>query len=287
MITDIVADDILQTAYTWLCKRRRDYPPDADCWRFRRDWPVEKARLQEELLKGTYEIGLLSRVTRRDGQTVELWSSRDAVVLKAMALVLADRLPASNTCHHLAGYGGAKAAVRYAIDLLPSHQFVLKTDVKAYYASIDHGRLLDRLAPYLADTRVLNLVTQYLRRSVEGGGHYWSARQGIALGCPLSPVLGAFYLYELDVALEQHGFCALRFMDDVLVLTPTRWKLRRAVRLVNELLAALGLVKAPNKTYIGRITNGFSWLGYHLGAGEVVPGAHDLGALRCAYLSAL
>ena len=269
MMTDIVDDGILETAFTWLCQRRREYPPDADCWRFRRDWPNEKARLQAELLEGTYEIGLLSWVTRRDGQTVELWSARDAVVLKAMALVLAERLPASSRCYHLDGHGGAKAAVRDAMDLLPSHQFVMKTDVKSYYASIDHARLLDRLALDITDTRVLNLVTQYLRRSVEGGGHYWSYSHGIALGCPLSPVLGAFYLYELDVALEQRGLCALRFMDDVLVLTPTRWKLRRAVRLVNEALAALELAKAPNKTYIGRIANGFSWLGYHLGGGRL------------------
>jgi hypothetical protein len=97
----------------------------------------------------------------------------------------------------------------------------------------------------------------------------WASRDAsIALGCPLSPVLGAFYLYELDVALDQRGFCALRFMDDVLVLTPSRWKLRRAVRLVNETLASLGLAKAPAKTYIGRIAKGFSWRGYHLGSGN-------------------
>jgi hypothetical protein len=59
------------------------------------------------------------------------------------------------------------------------------------------------------------------------------------------------------------------FTLDVLVLTPTRWTLRRAVRLVNETLAALGLAKAPNKTFIGRIAKGFSWLGYHLGAGRL------------------
>ena len=53
----IVNDGFLETTYTWLCKRRQDYPPDADCWRFRRDWLVEKARLQAELLAGTYDIG--------------------------------------------------------------------------------------------------------------------------------------------------------------------------------------------------------------------------------------
>jgi hypothetical protein len=49
----------------------------------------------------------------------------------------------------------------------------------------------------------------------------------------------------------------IRFMDDILVLAPTRWKLRRAVRLVNEILGALRLEKHPDKTVIG-----FDFLGY-------------------------
>ena len=49
-----------------------------------------------------------------------------------------------------------------------------------------------------------------------------------------------------------------------LVLAPTRWKLRAAVKVVNHVLASLKLDKHPDKTFIGRITKGFDWLGYHL-----------------------
>jgi hypothetical protein len=52
-------------------------------------------------------------------------------------------------------------------------------------------------------------------------------------------------------------------MDDILVLAPTRWKLRRAVRAVNEVLGSLGLDKHPDKTFVGRIEKGFDFLGYH------------------------
>jgi len=50
-----------------------------------------------------------------------------------------------------------------------------------------------------------------------------------------------------------------------LVLAPTRWKLRRAVRELNETFAALGLDKHPDKTFIGRVAKGFDFLGYHFG----------------------
>ena len=146
---------------------------------------------------------------------------------------------------------------------LPQHHFVLKTDVRSYYTSMDHQLLLDRLAVYIGDRAVLNLIGQYLRRCTERGGLYWDHRKGIALGSPLSPILGAFFLTEVDDALEQRRLFFVRYMDDILVLAPTRWKLRQAVKVVNQILTSLRLAKHPDKTFIGRIVKGFDFLGYH------------------------
>ncbi|MBI1875496.1 MAG: hypothetical protein HYS05_16630 [Acidobacteria bacterium] len=52
-------------------------------------------------------------------------------------------------------------------------------------------------------------------------------------------------------------------MDDILMLAPTRWHVRRAVKVVNQTLQALGLEKHPDKTFIGKIERGFDFLGYH------------------------
>ncbi len=49
----------------------------------------------------------------------------------------------------------------------------------------------------------------------------------------------------------------------LLVLAPTRWKLRRAVKAVNGVLCGLCLEKHPDKTFIGKIERGFDFLGYH------------------------
>ncbi len=54
-------------------------------------------------------------------------------------------------------------------------------------------------------------------------------------------------------------------MDDILVLAPTRWKIRKAVKAVNEVLGGLRLEKHPDKTFIERIERGFDFLGYHFG----------------------
>ena len=73
----------------------------------------------------------------------------------------------------------------------------------------------------------------------------------------------AFFLNTLDAAMEKLGLFYVRFMDDILVLAPTRWKLRSAVKAINQVLGGLGLEKHPDKTFIGRIERGFDFLGYH------------------------
>ncbi len=95
------------------------------------------------------------------------------------------------------------------------------------------------------------------------GGLFWDYEKGISLGCPLSPLIGALFLKCLDERMEKSGLFYVRFMDDILVLSPTRWKLRKAVKAVNQALGSLNLEKHPDKTFIGRIERGFDFLGYH------------------------
>ena len=265
LLAAIASDSVLDAAFAWLCKRRRDYPDHADVWDFRRQWPAEKERLQADLLAGRYRFGLLCRVELANGDEVDLWSACDALVLKALAITLPRYLPVSVCCTHVKGHGGAKAAVRRVLANLASNDFVMRTDVKAYYASIDHHLLLDQLANHMRDRVVLNLIGQYLRRTSESGGQFWSYDKGISLGCPLSPLIGAFFLSELDHCMERLGLFYVRFMDDILVLSPTRWKLRHSVKALNQVLDGLQLEKHPDKTFIGKVARGFDFLGYHFG----------------------
>lgn len=167
------------------------------------------------------------------------------------------------TLHHVKGHGGAKAAVRQVMARVGSDGFVFRTDVKSYYASIDHDLLLDELEKHIADQRVLNLIGQYLRRTSERGGLFYEHERGISRGCPLSPLIGAFFLGQLDAAMEATGLFYVRFVDDILVLAPSRWRLRKAVKLVNQVLGSLRLEKHPDKTFVGRVERGFDFLGYH------------------------
>ena len=82
---------------------------------------------------------------------------------------------------------------------------------------------------------------------------FWAYEKGISFGCPLSPLIGALFLKQLYERMERSGLFYICFMDDILVLAPTRWRLRKAVKRVNAVLGCLRLEKHPAKTFIGRI----------------------------------
>ena len=200
-----------------------------------------------------------------------MWCARDAVVLKALALVLIRhlRLHLSEKIFHLAVSGGPKAAVRVVAREMKTNRFVFRTDVKSYYASIDHDVLMVQLRRLIRDRMVLRLVHLYLHHLEECGGTYREVSQGLCLGCPPSPLMGALFLKHIGEAIELSGLTYVRFMDDWVTLSPTRWKLRRAVAAVNRILSGLRLAKHPDKTFIGYIARGFDFLGYHFSPDEV------------------
>jgi RNA-directed DNA polymerase len=136
--------------------------------------------------------------------------------------------------------------------------------VKGYYESIDHTILLKQLDKDIADPFIWRLLVQFVKRSVEKGGSFKSIHCGISRGCPLSPLIAAYYLKGLDERMEgnTHYFYR-RFMDDIIVLAKTRWHLRKAVRTVNQHFNQLKVEQAPDKTFIGKISKGWDFLGYH------------------------
>ena len=279
-MSEVASNAVLEEAFSWLCHRRADYEDSADVWNVRRHWKELKLRLQHDLLRGRYRFSPLRRI-RLDDDCIELWAALDALVLKALAIVLNRRLDLPRSCYHVpckAGEEkrGAKAAVRHICSRLASNQFVFRSDVKNYYASIDHAVLLGLVRQHVGDRRMLDLVGQYLGRTIDENCLYSTVKRGISLGCPLSPVMAAIYLEPLDRRMEATGLTYARFMDDWVILAPNRWALRRAIVAINETLRELRVEQHPDKTFIGRITRGFPFLGYWMtekGVTGVAPSA--------------
>ena len=135
---EVASDTMLDLAYEWLCKRRKDYGHNSDVLDVRWNWADLKPRLKGATTGRDVSFGAVERIETAE-KTTELWLAADALVLKAVAIVLSRRLgPAfSQFCYHPAGHGGAKKAVRDVADHLKENTFVFRSDVKSYYESID------------------------------------------------------------------------------------------------------------------------------------------------------
>jgi RNA-directed DNA polymerase len=260
----VFTETTLDTAYLWLCKQRRNFPANADIWHLRFHWNTIRGELLQTLNKQDYNFMPLSVVTKADGESIHLWSSQDALVLKMLAMALPDALALSSLCTHIKGHGGLKATVNDLHAALPDYRYVMKTDVKGYYASIDHTILLKQLDKDITDPFIWRLLVQFVKRSVERGGTFKSITCGISRGCPLSPVIAAYYLKALDEQMAgDPRYFYRRYMDDVIILAKTRWHLRKAVRTVNQHFHQLKVEQAPDKTFIGKISKGWDFLGYY------------------------
>ena len=271
LLEKIASDEILDQAYTWLCDRRKDSHHNNDVWHLRFHWLEIKAKLQQQLLQGEYYFSPC-RSYRVNGKSIGVWDAQDALVLKAMSLVLTVRLSPelSEHCYHLPGRGGTKACVMQVKNVVQDYGYVCRSDVNSYYATINHQVLLKQLSVLLPDQKVILLIQRMLNRLDDVNGELFCADVGINKGNPLSPLLGAVYLKVMDDEIgeycQRRGLRYFRYMDDWLILCKTRNQLRTVVRLMNRVLESVKQSKHPFKTFIGRVKDeGFDFLGYRIG----------------------
>jgi len=182
--------------------------------------------------------------------------------MKLLANRLSVNLKLSEKCVHVKGHGGLKYAINLTQSALPSYRFVCKSDVKSFYESSDQHTLLEQIDRQIDCKVIKRYLWQVITRVVDKGGNIVARKQGISRGSALSPILGALYLKCLDDAFDKVDIFYLRYMDDILILTKTRWQNRRAIKRLNQIFNELKISKHPDKTYIGKIKSEFDFLGY-------------------------
>lgn len=252
-----------QRAWQWLCLRRRHAPADADIWHLRYHWKQCGEALFESAKSGRYRLTAM-QVHHHFGHSWVQWCASDALVLKWVAMQVEHLLPTHERCAHVKGQGGGRQSIRQVWQALTSDEyaFVYRTDIRGYYRHIRKGQVLSQVERYVSDPVLVGLITQYLYYSVEDAGEFHTPEFGICRGCALSPLIGASLLHHVDSYFAaQEGTFYARYMDDFVVLTRSRWQLRRSVKRLYEFFDLGGFETHPDKTQLGRIERGFDWLG--------------------------
>ncbi|HEW97949.1 MAG: hypothetical protein DRR16_16605 [Candidatus Parabeggiatoa sp. nov. 3] len=268
-----VCDEVnLQTAFEWLSQQTTDSHPNNDVWDYRLNWPTRKAQLRESVLCGQFEFETvrLVEVENEQGQLErrEVRCAEERLVIRALTQVLQSVLPISKACTAVKGHGSLKQAVRETQAYFAEHpaHFVMKSDVKGYYAHIDHLIINEQLRYCLPhEPELVRLIWLFMRRTTEFGGNYTDVERGLPLGASISPLLGGLYLTPMDALFEHNkAIFYRRYMDDWIIIQEKRHGLRKSVKIVYDILDALGMQTHPDKTFIGKASKGVSFLGFSI-----------------------
>ena len=134
LIEQVVSDKAIERTFLWVCLKKKEHSHNNDAWNLRRNWQTVKPDLQKQLLDGTYQFNSRQEI-RFENETIEILALLDALVLKAVTLVLTQHLKPhiSNQCVHVKGNSGGKASVRQITRHIKENSFVFHCDVKDYY----------------------------------------------------------------------------------------------------------------------------------------------------------
>lgn len=143
----------------------------------------------------------------------------------------------------------------------PIPNWILKCDIRKFFANIDHGILKNILAKYIEDEDALWLLSQ-----VAGSFH---AKGKIGVGLPLgnltSQLLVNIYLNEFDQFVKRNlkARCYARYCDDFVILHDNKNYLESIVLKISEFLEnELKLSLHPDKVFIKTMASGVNFLGW-------------------------
>jgi RNA-directed DNA polymerase len=162
-----------------------------------------------------------------------------------------------------------QAVTRVAQAIAENKTRVIDIDLRAYFDTVRHAVLLEKVAQRVNDADTLHLLAMILRAS---------GKRGVPQGGVISPVLSNLYLTEVDRMLErakeatregQYTFIEYaRFADDLVILVDAfprhDWLLKAVEKRLREELAKLQVEINEEKSRIVNLAKGesFGFLGF-------------------------
>ena len=153
-------------------------------------------------------------------------------------------------------------------ELDEGYEWVVDADLKDFFGSVDHEKLLELVNQRVSDGRVLGLLRQMLTAGVVADGKRLATERGTPQGGIVSPLLSNILLTPFDWEMRQRGYRLTRYADDWLITCHTRGEARAALEEARRILAKLGVTLNAGKTRIVHVRHGFEFLGYKIKQGE-------------------
>jgi RNA-directed DNA polymerase len=258
---------------------------------FERRLPGAIQELSAMLKEGTYVPQAIRRVHipkpgTNETRPLGIPTVRDRVVQAAVVNVI-EPIFERDFAEHSYGFRpgrGCKDALRRVDSLLAQgYVHVVDADLKGYFDSIPHDRLMNRLEEKIADGPTLRLIDGFLKADILDDAARWTPEAGAPQGAVLSPLLSNVYLDPLDQLMVEQGIEMVRYADDFVILCKTAEDAARALGIVRQWVADNGLTLHPTKTRIvDARTDRFDFLGYTFSGQKHWPRQKSLKNLRDA-----
>lgn len=233
----------------------------------------EIAKLSEALRTQRYRPSAIKRVFipklgSRQKRPLGIPTVRDRVVQSALRLVI-EPIFEREFAEHSYGFRpgrGCKDALRQVDQLLrEGYLYVVDADLKSYFDTIPHARLMKRVQEKVSDGPVLNLIKQFLTQGVMEGMKEWSPEEGTPQGAVISPLLANIYLNPLDHQMARRGWRMVRYADDLVILCRSAKEACQALEALEQWVLQAGLQLNRKKTLVANLHErgqSFTFLGY-------------------------
>jgi group II intron reverse transcriptase/maturase len=141
-------------------------------------------------------------------------------------------------------------------------EWIVDADLKDFFGSVDHEKLLTLVAQRIADGRVLRLIRAMLKAGSYGQGRLFPSERGTPQGSVVSPLLSNILLTPFDQEMRRKGYQLTRFADDWVVTCTSAAEARAAIAAALRILSELSVQLHPQKTRVVHVQRGFEFLGY-------------------------
>jgi group II intron reverse transcriptase/maturase len=147
-------------------------------------------------------------------------------------------------------------------------EWIVDADLRDFFGSVDHEKLLKLVAQRVADGRALRLIEAMLKAGSYGKGRLFPSERGTPQGGVVSPVLSNVLLTPFDREMRLKGYQLTRYADDWVITCKSKAEARAAVDAAGRILKQLGVELHPQKTRIVHVQHGFEFLGYKIKRGK-------------------
>ena len=147
-------------------------------------------------------------------------------------------------------------------------EWIVDADLKDFFGSVDHDKLLALVARRVSDGRVLRLIEAMLKAGSYGQGRLFPSARGTPQGGVVSPLLSNILLTPFDWEMRRRGYQLTRYADDWVVTCTSAAEARAAIATAQRILTELGVQLHPQKTRTVHVRHGFEFLGYKIKRGR-------------------